>query len=174
MLGRAHTTITRISQIASASENTDQHNNSKKFVIESRYFKGDLEKLKSLSRSVSVDAVNPENGQTATIAAAEMGRLKAVEFLIAKGADLNVRTKYGGLSALHVAVQQRHKDIVQMLLEAGIDRDLKSLSGQTALQMASSLNLVEITKIIKGPTKPNLSALPKRSVKQRRLGVLLR
>ena len=40
-----------------------------------------------------------------------------------------------------------------MLLEAGIDRDLKSLSGQTALQMASSLNLVEITKIIKGPTE---------------------
>ena len=54
-----------------------------------------------------------------------MGRLRAVEFLLQRVLIL-MPIGYGGWSALHVAVQQRHKDIVQMLLEAGIDRDLKS------------------------------------------------
>ncbi len=59
------------------------------------------------------------------------GDIQAVEDLLARGADVNTKSKRGlsslhGLSALHSAAVFGHKDIVELLIEKGADVNAKA------------------------------------------------
>jgi hypothetical protein len=58
------------------------------------------------------------------IAAVKKGDLEAVKSLIAKGANVNVRTNYGA-TALHFAADRGHLEIIKALVEAGADVNAK-------------------------------------------------
>jgi outer membrane protein assembly factor BamB len=70
-------------------------------------------------------------------AAARNGDGKAVEALLAKGADVNAKTHYGA-SALWFAAYKGHSKVVALLLKKGAEPDVRdALWGETPLTMAA-------------------------------------
>ena len=69
------------------------------------------------------------------ISAALRGDAAAVQALLAKGADVNAKTRGGG-TALFAASQNGHLDVVQALLANGADVNIKDSNGRTALDAA--------------------------------------
>ncbi|MGR9101114.1 MAG: ankyrin repeat domain-containing protein [Gammaproteobacteria bacterium] len=63
-------------------------------------------------------------------------------------ADINLRTKEGGLTPLHLAVMRDDADMVKFLLSKGAAIDAKDETGSTALIRAVSAENYEITKIL--------------------------
>jgi ankyrin repeat protein/spore coat protein CotH len=77
------------------------------------------------------------NGGTALENAALAGHLKAVDFLIKKGANVNSKNNDGN-TALHAAAFIGRLDIVQLLVEQGADINSKNKTGETPLNSASA------------------------------------
>ena len=66
-----------------------------------------------------------------------MARFEIVQLLVdCNGIDINYREPFTGYTALHYAVQHDHPNVITILLEAGIDFDIKSEVGNTALFLA--------------------------------------
>jgi ankyrin repeat protein len=65
-----------------------------------------------------VDARAPRDGYTALMYSARLGDVETVNLLLASGADLNAKNKHGE-SALRVATDKGHADVVQLLNQAG-------------------------------------------------------
>lgn len=61
-------------------------------------------------------------------------------------ADVNVRAKQHGQTALMLAVSHGRLDMVQMLLEAGADINIQDEDGSTALMCAAEHGHIEIVK----------------------------
>ena len=57
--------------------------------------------------------------------------------LLGKGADVNARRRNDGVTALMMAAQEGHRDMVQTLLDNRAEVDSKANSGATALILAS-------------------------------------
>jgi ankyrin repeat protein len=72
--------------------------------------------------------------------------------LRAAGAELNQVTAINGYSALHGAVQGDQLEVVQWLLQEGIDRNIKisdgKFAGMTARKMAQELGREDILKVL--------------------------
>ncbi|PSF35189.1 hypothetical protein C7H19_17565 [Aphanothece hegewaldii CCALA 016] len=84
------------------------------------------------------------------------GRTKAVQTLIDKGADINVKT-YSG-TPIHAAARIGHLEIVEMLITAGADVDAGNLSG-TPLMSAIEQGYTEIAlKLIAAGAYPNYNS----------------
>ena len=93
------------------------------------------------------------------VGAAGRGDTAQVERLIEKGVDVNTTMTVEhagqtieGVTALHVAAEQGHVDIVKLLIENGADLDAGVTSGQapgaTALHMAAEQNRIEAARIL--------------------------
>lgn len=88
----------------------------------------------------------------ALIFAAEAGQKDAVSLLLSKGLDINEigvahpqddRTLEEVGSALHKAIENKHSEVIDILLKAGIDTSLKNGHGMTALELAQELKQQE-------------------------------
>lgn len=86
--------------------------------------KGDLAGVKSaLEAGIPVDA-KTRHGLTALFYAAQNGHLEVVKLLVDKGADVNIKDTFYGMTALARAVDQDRPAVVEFLLERGAkDRD---------------------------------------------------
>jgi len=80
--------------------------------------------------------------------AAEKGDLSKLQPLIAQGADINSRDSRNR-TALLLAVQNRHADIVKALLENGADPSLADLKGNTPLKAALRSGQTEIVETLR-------------------------
>ena len=85
--------------------------------------------------------------------AVRAGNLRAVNRLIAKGADVNLQYK-PGYTALMMAVVHGHENIVaQLLAVPGIDVNAPNPAGDTALDFAKKENNPVIIELLEqGPT----------------------
>ncbi|HWS88280.1 MAG TPA: ankyrin repeat domain-containing protein [Pyrinomonadaceae bacterium] len=91
---------------------------------------------KLIREGADVDQV--VGGETALTIAAQRGHTDVVKALIDAGADLDIRNKEQGATALWLAtVECRNADIVRLLVGAGADASLKSRDGDTPLQSAT-------------------------------------
>ena len=66
---------------------------------------------------------------TPLMTASREGRLEAVEFLVAEGADPNIRDARFKKNAYHWALQYGHRDVARLLLDNGANREYEKPSG---------------------------------------------
>lgn len=95
--------------------------------------------VKKLEQCINFGANIEEQGlfgETALMSAACYRQKAAVEFLVARNANVNHTNRVGGF-ALSDAAESGDKDICKMLLEAGADKD-KEFRGKTAAQWATA------------------------------------
>ena len=90
-------------------------------------------------------------GLTPAMIATEFGNIEVVDFLIRKkGANKNAQTHAinDRMNILHYAVVDGHLDIVKYLLNAGVERNSKTISGISALDFAARIDNVEIATLL--------------------------
>ncbi|KAL3852839.1 hypothetical protein ACJMK2_016454 [Sinanodonta woodiana] len=86
------------------------------------------------------------------IYAAREGRINVIQKLVDSGASINKQDS-SGWTALTWAVRKNHSATVKKLLECKADPMLKHCDGQTAVDLASSLELEQIRALLSGGTQ---------------------
>jgi uncharacterized protein len=115
---------------------------------------GDLAAVRAwLDRGADVNAGSPSlNTETALMRAAANGRREVVQFLLARGADPNVRhTGIGqlqGRTALLFATDSQQAEVVALLLDAGADVNVKDALGETALTLALERARLDLVRLL--------------------------
>ncbi len=101
--------------------------------------------------------VNIENvwGRTALHFASRYGFTDIVKILVANGAIINTNNDHSGLSPLFAAIENNHKDTVQVLLENGADIKSRNREKLTPLEYAEKLKKAEIAKILRIQQRKN-------------------
>ena len=90
--------------------------------------------------------------QTDLMIAAEKGDTKAVQALLAKGADVNAK-RADGYTSLMFAAGSGSTETVQALLAQGADVDAKRADGYTALMFAEAAGDTAIVQLLKNANK---------------------
>ena len=107
---------------------------------------GDLRLAQELLTRVGIDIeAYDKEGNTALIIAAEKGRVRFLEELIAHGADLNAQN-YNGSTALICAIHNGYKRSAEVLIDAGADVNLTTKHKETALMKAAEKGDMDILK----------------------------
>ena len=75
------------------------------------------------------------DGNTALMIAASLGKVNFVHFLIDNGADVNNKN-YNGETAMHRAAQGGNNEIIDILFAAGADLNIPDFTGKTPLMQA--------------------------------------
>ncbi|MCH8322007.1 MAG: ankyrin repeat domain-containing protein [Proteobacteria bacterium] len=78
-----------------------------------------------------------DHGLTPLHAAAWEGRTEAVEWLIANGADIEAERKEPNKTAILIAAERGHLDIVQLLAKSGADPDTRTEDNHSPLHAAA-------------------------------------
>jgi ankyrin repeat protein len=90
------------------------------------------------------------------IAKATPEYLEKLKKLIAEGTVQEEEPHVDGVTALHVAAQAGHLDVVNMVIEAGADVTIKDEEGRTALLLAIKGNYGEVASaLVKAGADPN-------------------
>ena len=100
-------------------------------------------RLSALNNITSTSVFNKDD----FINAAINGNLPAVKEFIAKGADVNAKTKEGNTVLMEVS-EKGHQDIVQLLLDKGADVNAQKGGGWTALMSASMQGHTGIVQLL--------------------------
>lgn len=93
--------------------------------------------------TIQVNQLNP-SAETPLMLAALKGRLRLVEQLLARGADVNKT----GWTPLHYAATSGHAEVVKLLLEKHAYIDAESPNGTTPLMMAAHYGNPGVTKLL--------------------------
>jgi ankyrin repeat protein len=106
----------------------------------------------TLTHGADVRSTNRFGG-TALIPASEHGHVEAVRILIAAGVPVNHVNKLGW-TAMQEAILlnnggPRQQDVVQQLLDAGADPNIRDPQGRTAVENAERLGFAEIARLIR-------------------------
>jgi len=81
--------------------------------------------------------------------AAELGHKDIAELLVASGANIETKTKFGGYTQLHFAAGKGHKDVAELLVANGANINAQNKSGNTPLQLAQNKNYKEIVELLR-------------------------
>ncbi|KAG8418076.1 hypothetical protein J3459_006284 [Metarhizium acridum] len=84
----------------------------------------------------AVSNYRDSRGRTALILASERGYTSIVLKLLGAEASPNIQEYSGGSTALHFAVRNDHRSIIEVLHLAGADLDVQDHAGRTALLVA--------------------------------------
>ena len=77
------------------------------------------------------------SGETPLMEAARRGNLATSQRLLSGGANPNVQEKNGGQTALMWAAEERHRDVVKVLIDAHADLYARTRKGFTVLHFAA-------------------------------------
>ena len=93
--------------------------------------------LTTIAAVLLVGCGNPE-ADRALLEAARDGNIEAVRQHLAAGADVNVNDQrgYGGSTPLHVAAQEGHNQVIELLIDNGANVNAKRSDGATPLDWA--------------------------------------
>ncbi len=109
-------------------------------------YTGDLRGIKShLEKNAPVDRLE---GFTLLHAAAAGGHADVIEFLIAKGANVNAKDNWDW-TPLHGAARKGHRGIVELLIGKGADVSARDGAGRIALRYAEKEGYTEIVELLR-------------------------
>ncbi|CAG8953965.1 hypothetical protein HYFRA_00009064 [Hymenoscyphus fraxineus] len=92
------------------------------------------------------------SGQTMLHLACSLGLNRVVAALLARGANAEARDK-GGYTPMHFAALHGHPQIVRRLMLSGADPTLRSLQGFTPSDMATSEEVLRVTRRVENHTR---------------------
>ncbi|GBG27421.1 ABC transporter B family member 11 [Hondaea fermentalgiana] len=95
-----------------------------------------------VDHGVDVD-IRGLNGQTPLHTATHNDNLDIIRYLLDAGADVNARTTYNGSTPLQWATAADNKRVVKVLVRAGADVCFCNFSGNTALHLATSVDVAK-------------------------------
>lgn len=102
-------------------------------------------KIQLAKTDLCIDDTSLAKNRPAIVCAADYGQTKVVEFLLEKGANVNVTDQYG-ITPLLAAIWEGHVETVKLLLEKNADKKLKSPSGKTYYEEAENEKIKELLK----------------------------
>lgn len=118
----------------------------------------DFAQVKSLIEAgVSADFVLDEKGRTPLLAAANLGRLKIIQYLVGHKVNLEA-SDFEGKTALMLAIASNNLETVRYLLGVGVDLDKKNEDGQNALALAKKVGNGKILSALQHTKKHAHSA----------------
>ncbi|XP_009580505.1 PREDICTED: ankyrin-1-like [Fulmarus glacialis] len=105
--------------------------------------------LSELEKTLKDNDINALNSSSETLlhVAAANGHLTIMEYLISKGAKIDVKDKKGR-TALHRAAEKGHRDAVKVLLQCGAYMYSLDMEGKTPLHLAAQDNHSHILKML--------------------------
>lgn len=110
---------------------------------------GDFEETaKLLGQGANIEVKDPGSGASPLHYAVMKGRMKIIDLLLSRGADVNSRTK-NGTTPLHTAALYARMEVAERLLEAHADINAKSLSGATPLALATAAKNWPLVDVLK-------------------------
>jgi uncharacterized protein len=89
-----------------------------------------------------------KEGRTALHLAAYAGQVSSVTALMEHKADPEIQENAGQMTALHLAVSQKHSETVQVLLDKGANASPEDKNGNTPLFIAEHEDLGDIIDIL--------------------------
>lgn len=106
---------------------------------------GEMDDIRSTL--VTTEDVNRElpSGRLPLNIAADYGQAEVLEYLISKGAKINVQDKFG-MTPLISAICEGHTSCVKILLEKGADKNFENMHGLTAFKAAETDALKDLVK----------------------------
>jgi ankyrin repeat protein len=99
--------------------------------------RGDLATVRSLLQSRKDPNTAQPDGLSALHLAAQLGDIEIAKHLIDAGAKVDVKTRWGGYTPLHLAAGAARGEMVSFLLFARADMDVVSTTGVTPLHLAA-------------------------------------
>ncbi|XP_030061512.1 ankyrin-3-like [Microcaecilia unicolor] len=108
--------------------------------------KGDLSLLKEILTDNDINAVNSHN-ETLLHVAASNGQVSVLDYLISKGAKLEIKDK-NGRTPLHRASERGHVEAVRVLLSAGAKLYALDNESNMPLHLAAQNQHVDIVKMM--------------------------
>jgi hypothetical protein len=110
---------------------------------------GEIAKVESLlAEKPKLINAEDKNGFTPMHFAAGQGHKDVAELLIAKGADVNAKSKEGYTTPLHFAALKGSKEVAELLIAKGADVNAKSKKGYTALHFAAGKGQTEVAELL--------------------------
>jgi ankyrin repeat protein len=116
---------------------------------------GDLDSVKILlgggAKIDLFDNVAPNRlsqDETALTKAIDTNHIEIVRYLLAQGAQVNLRGPLKGETPLFAAAHSRNKDILTVLIQAHADLNVRNNDGYTVLALASKYNDLEMVEFL--------------------------
>jgi ankyrin repeat protein len=88
------------------------------------------------------------NGRTALMYASSGPFAETVDLLLVRGAEVNVQGTLEGFTPLMTAAAEGLADVARILLDAGADRDITDVDGDTALSFAQQNGHTEVVELL--------------------------
>jgi hypothetical protein len=111
--------------------------------------KGDFESTRKLiEQGADIEAKDPGTGASVLHYAVMRGTPEILQLLLAKGVDVNSRTR-NGTTPLHTAVLYNRYEVAEMLLKKGAEVDAKSSSGATPLAIATAARNRDLADLLR-------------------------
>ncbi|XP_029474614.1 ankyrin-3-like [Rhinatrema bivittatum] len=108
--------------------------------------KGDISRLKEILKDNDINAVNSSNETLLHVAAAN-GQVPVIDYLIGKGAKLEMKDK-NGRTPLHRASEKGHAEAVRVLLNAGANLYALDKDANAPLHLAAQNKHFDIVKMM--------------------------
>ena len=100
-----------------------------------------------LDEGVPVDSVDGI-GFTELQRAAMFNQTDAMHELLQRGADVNKRDRYDGLTALHYSAMENRTNAIRLLLENRASTTIKDKKGRTPIDCARAVNSQEAVLLL--------------------------
>jgi len=109
-----------------------------------------------ISKTIDIN-IRDNYGRTMIASSSMHGQAQCVEYLAAKGADLQLATTGNKMTPLHEAAKRGHYEVCDVLLKLGANANLCDVNDNFPIHLAAYYNHSNICKILSDRTIPSKS-----------------